>query len=166
MSKFFSFPNLVNERAARIVALGVVVLTVLALITQSALVLVLLSAGFMGRVLAGPRLSPLGWMVQRHLAPRLGPPKFVPGPPKRFAQGIGAVLTLAAAIFYFMGLPQVTCALLGVLLVASSLEAFAGFCLGCKIFAYLQDWGWVDKDSCTECSNIARPRAATSPAVS
>ena len=165
MSQFFSFPNPVNERAARIVALGVVILTLLTLITQSSLALAILTAGFVGRVLAGPRLSPLGWIAQRHLAPKLGLPKFVPGPPKRFAQGIGAVLTIAATIFYFTGLTQITWVLLGVLLVASGLEAFVGFCLGCKIFGYLQAWGWVDKDSCTECSNIANPRAATSPAV-
>lgn len=157
MSKFFSFPNPVNERAARIIAAGVVLLTALTLVTQSPVALVILAAGFIGRVLAGPRLSPLGWVAQRFLAPKLGLPKFVPGPPKRFAQGIGAALTVAGTIFYFMGLTPITWTLLGALLVASSLEAFVGFCLGCKIFGYLQAWGWISEDICEACNSVERP---------
>ncbi|MGH9271283.1 MAG: DUF4395 family protein, partial [Ilumatobacteraceae bacterium] len=55
-----------------------------------------LALGFLARVLAGPTLSPLGQLATRVVAPRLGRPRLVPGPPKRFAQSIGLALTTAA----------------------------------------------------------------------
>ena len=48
-----------------------------------------LAYGFIARVLSGPRLSPLARLATAVVAPRLGAPKPVPGPPKRFAQAIG-----------------------------------------------------------------------------
>lgn len=155
MATFFEFPNPVNEKAARTVAAGVVALTTITLITANPIPLIILSLGFVGRVLAGPRLSLLGWAAQKHIAPRFGLPKFVPGPPKRFAQGIGATLTVAATIFYFAGLPTVSWVLLLVLLVASSLEAFVGFCLGCWMFGYLQAWGVIPASVCEACNNVS-----------
>ena len=62
----------------------------------------------------------------------------MPGPPKRFAQGIGAVFTVGAVVLAY-GFDQVTAAyvVIGVLMVAAGLEAAVGFCLGCKVFALL-----------------------------
>ena len=58
-----------------------------------------LAYGFLARVLTGPTLSPLGQLVTRVGTPRLGlEPRPVPGPPKRFAQGIGATLSVTAAV--------------------------------------------------------------------
>lgn len=83
MRELFSFPDPVNENAARLVA-GVVLATVLAvLLTASYWLLIPLAYGFWARVLTGPTLSPLGWLAQNVVAPRLGPKNLVPGPPKR-----------------------------------------------------------------------------------
>ena len=90
MREIFSFPRTINEKAARVVA-GVVAITALiALLTSAYWLLVPLAYGFWARVLTGPTLSPLGRFASRIAAPRLGPPKEVSGPPKRFAQGMGA----------------------------------------------------------------------------
>src|ERR1700683_2498793 len=98
MQEFFSFPNPVNEKAARVVA-GVVLITVLVILaTGWYWLLIPLTYGFWARVLTGPTLSPLGALAQRVIAPRLGPPKHVPGPPKRFAQGMGTAMSTAALI--------------------------------------------------------------------
>jgi len=83
----------------------------------------------------------------------------VAGPPKRFAQGIGAAFTVTAAVLTYgfdaFGAAQVV---LGVLVVAASLEAFAGFCLGCWIYGQLQRAGVVSEDACVDCADIwARP---------
>lgn len=163
MASFFSFPNPVNELAARTVAAGVVVLGAVTLLTQSWIPLAILAAGFVGRVLAGPRLSPLGFVAQRVVAPRLGPARLVPGPPKRFAQGIGATLTSAAVLAYALDAPTVAWVLVGLLLVAASLEAFAGFCLGCWIFGRLQRVGLIPADVCEACNNISLHRPAPAP---
>src|SRR5436305_14462584 len=98
MRQILGFPNPVNEKAARVVAGVVFACAILILATGWLWLLVPLAYGFWARVLTGPRLSPLGWLAQRKVAPRLGPPKYVPGPPKRFAQSIGAAFTTSAAI--------------------------------------------------------------------
>jgi hypothetical protein len=43
---------------------------------------------------------------------------------------------------------------LGLLLVAASLEAFAGYCLGCKTFALLMRAGVIPESVCEECNNV------------
>ena len=66
------FPRTINEKAARVVA-GVVAITALAALLVPAHWLALpLAYGFCARVLTGPRLSPLGRLASRVVAPRLG----------------------------------------------------------------------------------------------
>jgi hypothetical protein len=154
----FSFPNPVNEKAARVVA-GVVALTgVVILLTEWHWLLVALAYGFWARVLTGPTLSPLGRLSMRVIAPRLGPPKYVAGPPKRFAQGIGAALTTAAAVLA-LGFGAATAAdvLTALLVVAATLESVFALCLGCQIFAVLMRAGLVPEATCERCANIWAP---------
>ncbi|MDO5865310.1 MULTISPECIES: DUF4395 domain-containing protein [Paenarthrobacter] len=158
--RLFDFPNPVNEYAARITAGLVVVLAVVTLVSGWGWGLVALAVGFWLRVLFGPRVSPLALLSVKVLAPRLGRTKLVPGPPKRFAQGIGAALTTAAVVLFFLGAQPAAWVLLALLIVAASLEAFAGFCLGCAIFGFLQRRGLIPEDVCEACNNIAlRPAA-------
>lgn len=151
----FAFPNPVNEYAARITAGLVVVLAGVTLLTGWGWGLAVIAAGFWLRVLFGPRISPLALLSVKLLAPRLGRAKLVPGPPKRFAQGIGAAVSTAAAVLLAAGLAPGAWALLAVLILAASLEAFAGFCLGCVIFGFLQRRGLIPEDVCEACNNIS-----------
>ncbi|MFH5877951.1 DUF4395 domain-containing protein [Arthrobacter sp. NA-172] len=154
----FAFPNPVNEYAARITAGLVVLAAVATLVSGFGWGLVLIAAGFWLRVLFGPRISPFALLSVKVLAPRIGPAKLVPGPPKRFAQGIGAVLSTAAAILFFADFALGAWILLALLIVAASLESFAGFCLGCTIFGFLQKHGLIPEDVCEACNNIALRR--------
>ncbi|MEA2462235.1 MAG: hypothetical protein QOH90_2412, partial [Actinomycetota bacterium] len=86
MQNLIGFPNPVNVKAARVVAGGVVLMAVTAIAFELEWLLPLIALGFIARVLTGPTLSPLGQFATRIVAPRLGDPKYVPGPPKRFAQ--------------------------------------------------------------------------------
>ena len=52
------------------------------------------------------------------------------------------------------GLAPAAWVLLAVLIAAASLEAFAGFCLGCSIFGFLQRRGMIPEDVCEACNNI------------
>ncbi|WP_375481417.1 DUF4395 domain-containing protein [uncultured Jatrophihabitans sp.] len=155
------FPNPVNEVAARCVAAGVLVLSLVTLTLGAAVgtgwlwLTVALAYGFVARVLAGPRLSPLGQLATRVVAPRIGHERLVPGPPKRFAQAIGATLTLAAVLFLAFGLPAVTAGLLVVLVVAAGLESMLGLCLGCKAFAVLMRVGVVPEETCAACADLS-----------
>src|SRR4051794_38234551 len=103
MSDLLAFPHPVNEKAARSVAGGVVALTAITLLTQAWWLTVPLALGFWARVLTGPTLSPLGQLAPRVIAPRLGPPRYVPGPPKRFARGRGGAMTPVAAVLALAG---------------------------------------------------------------
>ena len=128
-------------------------------------ILALLAYGFLARVLAGPTFSPLAQLATRVIAPRLGEPKLVSGPPKRFAQGMGFVMTAAAALLALvLGFTGAADVLLVLLVVAAGLEAFLAFCLGCKVFGLLMRAGLIPDEVCAECADIwsrpgmARPR--------
>ncbi len=165
--KLFSFPNPVNEVAARTVAAGVVVLCVAVLVFRTPWLLVPLALGFIARVATGPTLSPWGQVVTRLIVPRLPwPPRLVPGPPKRFAQGIGAALSSAAVVAYLLGAPALSWLLVGAIAVAASLEAFLGLCLGCVVFGRLQRAGVIPEAVCEACNNFgARWATAGTPSI-
>ncbi len=115
-----------------------------------------LAYGFVARVLTGPTLSPLGQFVTRVLTPRLPfAAKPVPGPPKRFAQGIGAFLSVTALVLAF-GFDATTEAYVCVafILVAAVLESVFAYCLGCKICAVLMRAGVIPESVCVECGDI------------
>ena len=155
MSELFAFPNPVNEKAARVVA-GVVAATSLAiLLTGWHWLLVPLAYGFLARVATGPTLSPLGRVSMRVVAPRLGEPKYVPGPPKRFAQAIGAICTTLAAIFALgLGWTLAADLLVGMVLVFATLESVVAFCAGCTMFAALMRVGVIPQETCEACANV------------
>jgi hypothetical protein len=155
MAPVIGFPATVNDKAARTVAAGVVALSVLAAVTGELWLTIPLAYGFWARVLTGPRLSPLGQLATRVVAPRLGPPKSVPGPPKRFAQAMGAAMSTTAAILALaLGLDTAATVVLLLLATAASLEAFAGLCLGCEIFRVLMRAGVIPESTCKECADI------------
>jgi hypothetical protein len=160
----FSFPNPVNEKAARVVA-GVVALAgFVVLATGAHWLLAVLAYGFWARVLTGPTLSPLGRLASTVVAPRLGAPKLVAGPPKRFAQGLGAAVTTAATLLALvLGAPGAAGVLVGALVVAATLEAVAGLCLGCQMFALLMRAGLVPQETCARCADIWSQPPATQP---
>ena len=153
----FTFPNPVNEYAARTVAAGVLVMAVAAIAFQQPWILIPLTYGFWARVLAGPRLSPLGQLATRVIAPRLPwGPKPVAGPPKRFAQAMGVVFSTTALILWFgFGLGAATWVVVGLLACAATLESVFGICLGCIVFGYLMRAGVIPQEVCAACSDIS-----------
>lgn len=161
LQRVFSFPDQVNEVSARLVAAGVVVLSTVIVFTDQTWLVAVLAYGFVARVLTGPTLSPLGRLVTDIVTPRLPvAERPTPGPPKRFAQGIGATLSVTAAIAHFgFGATTLATVLVALILVAASLEAFAGFCLGCTIFRRLIRLGVIPETVCEACNNLQLSRA-------
>jgi hypothetical protein len=154
--QFFSFPNPVNDKAARTVAAVVLAEVILILATGWFWLTIPLAYGFWARVLAGPRLSPLGWTAMHVIGPRLGAKKYVPGPPKRFAQGMGAAMSSAALILgLVLGLHTAAYVVLALFLPAAGLESIFGYCLGCKAFAILMRLGVIPESVCEECADIS-----------
>lgn len=153
--RYFSFPNPVDETSARLVAAGVVAQAAAFLVLRETWLLVPLVYGFAARVAAGPRFSPLGLLVTRVVSPRIpGEHRMVPGPPKRFAQGLGLVFSGGALLATVLGAPVVAVVLIAGLVVAASLEAGLGLCLGCVMFGGLIRLGVVPASICAECGDI------------
>lgn len=160
MRQLFSFPDPVNETSARVVAAGVVLQAVAFLITGQGWLLVPLVYGFVARVATGPTLSPLGQFATRIVTPRLTSVehRFVPGPPKRFAQAIGVTFTSVAAVAWLADAPTVSAVVIGLLAIAATLESAFAVCLGC--IAYRFFW------ECDDCNDISeRLRVAMSDGV-
>ncbi|MEV0715483.1 DUF4395 domain-containing protein [Asanoa sp. NPDC050611] len=152
----FSFPNPVNEVSARLVAGGVVIMAAATLIFDLRWLAVVIAYGFLARVASGPTLSPLGQLVTRVVTPRLPvAARPVAGPPKRFAQGMGAVLTTTAAVLWVgFGFATAGKVLLGLVIVAAVLESVFAFCIGCKVFALLMRANLIPDSVCAECADI------------
>jgi hypothetical protein len=156
IARVFSFPNPVNEVSARLVAGGVVLLSLVTIAFDQPWLTAVIAYGFVARVLAGATLSPLGQLVTRVITPRLHlAARPVAGPPKRFAQGIGAVFSVSASMLALgLGLTTPAYMLLGLLTVAATLESVFGLCLGCKAFAALMRAGMIPEEVCERCNNI------------
>jgi hypothetical protein len=155
MTELLSFPNPVNEKAARVVAAGVVLLSLAALLPGLTWLAAPIAVGFLLRVASGPRFSPLGLLATRLIAPRLGPARLVPGPPKRFAQAIGATLSTGAALAYLgFGATNPARVLLALIVIAASLESVFALCLGCALFGQLMRAGIIPADVCQACQNV------------
>jgi hypothetical protein len=162
MRSLFSFPNPVNEVSARLVAAGVVVLSVLTIALDLKWMTAVIAYGFVARVLTGPTLSPLGQFVTRVVTPRLHlAARPVPGPPKRFAQGMGAAFSLTALTLTALGDWTAAQVVLGLLVVAATLESAFAVCLGCMTFGLLMHIGVVPDTVCYRCTDIwAAPHRA------
>lgn len=156
---FFRFPNPVNETSVRLTASGVALMASSALAFRQPWLLGVLAYGFVARALAGPRLSPLALLVTRVLTPALQRqghrPRYTPGPPKRFAQALGALVTVFAVVAYFaLGWHTLAYALAALILALALLEAAVGLCVGCVLFRRLMQVGVVPAAVCAACADI------------
>lgn len=156
MKDFFSFPNPVNDKAARTVAAVVLAEVIVTLASGWYWLLIPLAYGFWARVLAGPRLSPLGWAAMNVIGPRLGERVYVAGPPKRFAQAMGTAMSSLALLFgLILGDHTVADVLLALFVPAAGLESIFGYCIGCRAFALLMRVGLIPAEVCAECADIS-----------
>jgi len=158
LKTLFSFPNPVNETSARLVAGAVAVIAVVAIAFQQGWLLPVLAYGFVARALTGPTLSPLGLLATRAVTPRLRiAHRYAPGPAKRFAQSIGAIVTVTASVlWYAAGQHTAALALAGVIAVFASLESGFGLCIGCKTFFLGMRLGLVPPSVCEDCAPFIR----------
>tara|TARA_B100001750_G_scaffold93913_1_gene74112 strand:+ start:8118 stop:8606 length:489 start_codon:yes stop_codon:yes gene_type:complete len=155
LKTIFDFPNPVNDYAARTVASMVIIVCIAILITNNIWITLFLVYGFIARVATGPTLSPIGLLATKVIVPLLKlPNKPVPGPPKRFAQGIGLFVSAISLILFIVGIDFWGRAAIVILAFFAGLEAFLGFCTGCFIFNHLMKFGLIPKTVCEACENF------------
>ena len=163
MAPLLDFPHPVNETSARVVAGGVVAMATTTVVTNKPWLMVPLAYGFAARVLTGPKLSPLGQLATKVVTPRINREHtFVPGPPKRFAQGMGLAMSgTALTLHYGFARTRAAYLVLTALTAAAALEAFAGYCVACRMFPLLIKTGVVPEQACERCVEFSSDRSAT-----
>jgi hypothetical protein len=154
--RWIGFPDPVNELSARLVAGGVLTMALAAIGLDWQWLTAVIAYGFVARVLTGPKASPLGLLVTRVVTPRWpAEGKLVPGPPKRFAQGIGTAFSLTALLLTLAGEWTAAQVVLGLLAAAAFLEAAFAICLGCRAFALLMRAGVIPESVCERCNDLS-----------
>ncbi|GAB3066328.1 DUF4395 domain-containing protein [Intrasporangium mesophilum] len=160
------FPAVVDDVTVRLIAAVVLVIGVIALATQQWWLYAVLAVDFSLRAALGPKFSPIAQLVQRWIRPAVSAPKRpTPGPPKRFAATIGAVLTLAATALWVVSLVTGSAVALGlvvaigaIMVVFPALESILGICVGCLLFSGLMRVGVIPDEICLECADITKRR--------
>jgi hypothetical protein len=131
-------PVLLDPRGPRFAAAVTSAVLVVVLVTGSGW-LALAQAAVFAVTAADPRRGPYGLFFRAVLAPRLGrPEELEPAAPVRFAQVVGLVFAVTAAVGFLAGLPALGYAAAGVALVAAFLNAAFGLCLGCEVYVALR----------------------------
>src|SRR5215217_8325862 len=161
------FPAVVDDVTVRLVAAVVLVIGVIALTTAQWWLYPVLALDFGLRAALGPSASPVARLVQRWVRPAVpAAARPTPGPPKRFAATIGAVLTLAATALWVLslvtgssGAAAGVVAIGVVMVVFPALESVLGICVGCLLFSGLMRVGLVPEEICLDCADITRRRA-------
>jgi hypothetical protein len=158
--RFQPYPIRLNERAIRTNAAFVAVALLLAGLGGQTWLLPVLALGFVVRATVGPRFSPLARLASA-LAARIFAARPVTAAPKRFAQGIGAVVLTTAATLAYSGHAQAAWALAGMVAILASLEAGLGFCTGCWIYSRLQQAGILGPAVCVDCAPTRAARTVS-----
>ena len=161
------FPAVVDDVTVRLIAAVVLVIGVIALGTTQWWLYAVLAVDFTLRAALGPKASPIAQLVNRWIRPAVPAAKRpTPGPPKRFAATIGAVMTVAATGLWLLNVATGSSAALTAVVVIGAimvlfplLEAAFGLCVGCRIFAVLMRLGLVPEEICLDCADITRRRA-------
>jgi hypothetical protein len=129
----------------------VLVTSVLIIATDQVWVLLFLTYGFLARVLTGPTLSVMGQVAVRIVPMLPFNEHLVPGPPKRFAQGIGFIVSGTSLILWLTASSSLAKIGVALLVVFSAMECMFGICAGCIGFGMLMKVGLIPKSVCEEC---------------
>ena len=135
-------PETVDERAARIGAGLALLVTAGAIVTGAAWVAFLLALDFALRSRGLVAFSPIaqGAKALRRFA-GLAPLPTNAGP-KRFAALVGVLFAGGIGVALRLHHPRTALAVAGILALCAALEAFLGYCVGCKVYQLLQQAPW------------------------
>jgi len=125
-----------NEQVVRLVALGVVLLTALWLVSGWQGIGVFLSVDFFLRAFTGVS-SPLA-LAAKWVSGKLGiTPVPIFAPPKRFAAGLGFIISLTTIVLLRLDIAVGGYVVGGTLIFCAVLESIFRICLGCYVFNWI-----------------------------
>lgn len=130
----------VNENRVRLTALWVLLLLLVTLpIAQSALpVFAFLAIDFFLRAFNYGKFSPLNILSGIVVKQLKIPGKPIDQAPKRFAAGIGFLLSVATILLLITGFQKSAFIITIVFASFAFLESFLSFCAGCHVYTFLQ----------------------------
>lgn len=103
------------------------------------IILSIVTALFLIGALFGNNRHPYGLIFKKLVRPRLKAPKELEDSrPPQFAQFVGLVVSGAGLALFFAGVPYGIAYAAGALLIATTLQAYFGYCLGCQIYLGLK----------------------------
>lgn len=103
------------------------------------IILSIVTALFLIGAIFGNNRHPYGLIFKKLVRPRLKAPKELEDSrPPQFAQFVGLVVSGAGLALYFAQVPYGIAIAAGALLIATTLQAYFGYCLGCQIYLGLK----------------------------
>lgn len=127
----------INEKVARINALLVIISVLFFIYTPVKWMLFILGVDFFIRGFIGPRFSPFS-MLSKFITDILKmSPLLINAGPKVFASQLGFFICVSILLFSMLDLKMAGNIFGFSLILCASLEAFLGYCVGCKIFSLL-----------------------------
>ena len=125
----------IDARGPRFAATITTIVLATALVTQNVWVLVAQGVVFLIGAVKGPQFTPYGVIFKSLVKPRLkGVASTEDVRPPKFAQAVGFVFALVAAIGAFAGVDLVFTIAVGAALAAAFLNAAFNYCLGCEMY--------------------------------
>lgn len=146
------FPEMIKEHFVRGVAVQVFLISLAVIVSGSKLLVYFLVLDFFTRVFFTPKASLMALLSRLIFSPLFRfQKKSIYASPKKFAAGIGLIMTIGAAVFGLFDAALVVGILMGILALFAFLEAFLNFCAGCKIYGILARMNIIKDDSCPDC---------------
>lgn len=131
-------PAGIDPRGPRVGAAVTAVLLVVVLLLPGAAgtaALAVVAALFAVGAVRGAQGSVQGLLFRRLVRPRLAPSAELEDPrPPRFAQLVGLLITGAGVVLALLGVPGAVPVAAALALVAATLNAVFGLCLGCELY--------------------------------
>ncbi|MFM7030499.1 MAG: DUF4395 domain-containing protein [Micrococcales bacterium] len=99
---------------------------------------------FLIGTLYGTSKHPFGWIYRTFVKPRLAAPKELEDSrPPQFAQGVGLFVSLSGLALYAAAVPFGLAGAAAALFIASALQSYFGYCLGCQMYLGLKRVGVI-----------------------
>ena len=133
-----------GQTATRFSAFIVFTILTLLLVTQSPWIILLIAADFALRGFGYARISPIARTSTALVSGFNINETMIDAGPKRFAARLGLVFSLVISVLLFTGsatglgaCSTTACGLTAMLALFAGLEAFLGFCVGCRVYSLI-----------------------------
>ena len=131
----------VNENLLRLNSLVIFSAFVMVVLTPAQWMIIPITIDFAIRIFLGVEKSPLCILLQRILDTFNISPCMINAGPKRFAAKLGLAFSLLITLFFILNLVVAVKTMAGIMAILTGLEAFTGYCVGCKIYRILTNLG-------------------------